>query len=93
MSKPVILTFPSGAAPWNAEAKGTAARRLMKDLLFTVRNDIPQRRRHEKAPPIRDAPVRGEWHRGLASPAQVFQSDLNGSQNGLIGSCEYLAFR
>ena len=87
MSKPVILTFPSGAAPWNAEARGTAARRLMKDLLFTVRNDIPERRRDEKAP------VRRAWHRGLASPAQVFQRDLNGSQNGLIGSCEYLAFR
>ena len=38
MAKPVILTLPSGATDWNAEAKGTAARFLIRDLLFTVRN-------------------------------------------------------
>ena len=35
--------FPSGAADWNAEAKGTAARLLIRDLLFTVRNHISPR--------------------------------------------------
>ena len=34
----MILTLPSGAAIWNAEANGTAARFLIRDLLFTVRN-------------------------------------------------------
>src|SRR5580700_8345080 len=38
MAKPVILTLPSGATDGNAEAKGTAARLLIRDLLFTVRN-------------------------------------------------------
>src|SRR5271167_1719316 len=37
-AKPVILTLPSGATDWNAVAKGTAARLLIRDLLFTVRN-------------------------------------------------------
>jgi hypothetical protein len=84
MSKPVILTFPSGAAPWNAEARGTAPRCLMKDLRFMMRNHIPERKGRE---PIGNACEK------LDSPGQVFECDLDGRQNGLIGSREYFAFR
>jgi hypothetical protein len=37
----------------------------------------------------------GDWdaYKDLDSLGQVFQSYLDGSQNGLIGSREYFAFR
>src|ERR1700678_1415553 len=81
IAKPVILTLPSGAAAWNAEAKGTAARLLIRDLLFTVRNHISPRRLSQSSRNALSWEGFDRFSGGTANGTQICQYPRNRRQH------------